>query len=281
MKKRFNQLFLLVCIPAFLAAQQDGEVKKHEYKRYEHVKERTISKTYPASGNTLKIQNSFGDVTVTTGGSEIKVDIHIEASSTDKENAEKIFANLDVNDSREGNLVRFKTTTSKDNKGTNYGCKNCSSSMQINYKVQLPAGTPLQIENSFGDIVLPDYSGPVSLESKFGSLTTGELGKAEKLNVEFGNASIKETSNIDGVFKFSTVTIGSLGGRNKLHLEFCNASRIHLNNSLTGLTVRESYSTVNLKPVNGLSATYDIQTSFGTLKNKTTVDIKRTDEPDR
>ena len=64
-------IFIFNVIPAL--AQQDKE--KKEKKRYEFFKERNISKTYPASGNTLNIDNSFGDVVVTTGGSEIKVDI--------------------------------------------------------------------------------------------------------------------------------------------------------------------------------------------------------------
>jgi len=73
-----------------LLAQHGDDHSKKEKKRYEHFKERNISKTYPASGNTLNIDNSFGNVIVTTGGSEIKVDIQREASSTEKENAEKM-----------------------------------------------------------------------------------------------------------------------------------------------------------------------------------------------
>lgn len=281
-----KKLFKALIVPAFLLAglpmqaQQDG-VEKKEKKRYEHVRERNISKTYPASGNTLNIDNSFGDVTVTTGGSEIKVDIHIEASSNQKEVADRIFEKLDVTDSKEGSQVYFKTSTSKDKKGDNFNCKNCSSTMMINYTVQLPAGTSLNIENSFGDIVLPDYNGTVSLTSKFGSLTTGRLAKAEKLFVEFGKANIKEAGNVSSTFKFSTVTIGNLGGSNKLDMEFCSASRITLGSGLTSLRMNESYSTVNLKPAAGLSANYDISTSFGSFKNRTGFDIRRTDEPDR
>ena len=78
--------------------------------------------------------------------------------------------------------------------------------MSINYTVQLPAGTPLNIENSFGDIKLPDYAGTVSLVSKFGSLTTGNLAKVEKLHVEFGKADIKNISSATSTFKFSTIT---------------------------------------------------------------------------
>jgi hypothetical protein len=274
-------LIVLLCnvIPA-LAQNDKDKSDKHEKKRYEHLKERTISKTYPASGNTLNIDNSFGDVIVTTGGSEIKVDIHIEASSTDKDQAEKIFNNLDVTDSKDGNQVKFKTTTNKNDKD-GWNCKNCSSSMSIDYTVQLPAGTPLNIENQFGSIKLPDYTGTVSLTSKFGSLTTGNLSKVEKLWVEFGKADIKNITSATSTFKFSTVTLGNLSGNHKMNMEFCGGSRIGLGSDLSSLTLKESYSTVNLKPASNLSVSYDISTSFGSVNNKSNADIKRTDTPDK
>src|SRR6187549_3588504 len=117
MKRTFKKILPIVLLLA--TAQlfaQDGDTEKKEKKRYEFFRERNISKTYPASGNTLNIDNSFGNVIVTTGGSEIKVDIHIEASSTNKEHAEKIFSNIDVTDSKSGNQVKFKTTTNKNDK---------------------------------------------------------------------------------------------------------------------------------------------------------------------
>jgi hypothetical protein len=99
--KSFTGIVLLFLTLQATAQQNE---QKPERKRYEHVKERTVSKTYSASGASLNIENSFGDVTVTTWNkNEIKVDIHIEASSSDKEMAEKMFENLDVTESKDGN----------------------------------------------------------------------------------------------------------------------------------------------------------------------------------
>jgi hypothetical protein len=276
--KQFLTTTLLLFISAFTFAQQKGTKEK---KRYEHFKERTISKTYTASGNTLQIDNSFGDVIVTTWDrNEIKVDVHIEASSTDKEIAEKTFNNLDVIESKDGNIIKFKTTTEK-NKNNNWNCKNCSNTMNITYTIQIPAGNTLKIENSFGAVKIPDYNGTVSLVSKFGSLTTGILAKAEKVWVEFGKATIKSMSNVTATFKFSTITVENLSGTNKLMMEFCSSSRINMDNDLTSLTLNNSYSTVNLRPVSNFSATYNIRTSFGTVKNRSNATIERTDKPDQ
>lgn len=275
MKKSFSLILSFICL--FVSLQLSAQKEK---KRYEHFKEKNISKTYSAAGNTLNIDNSFGNVTVTTWDrNEIKVDIHIEASSTDKEHADKVFDNIDVEDSKDGNQIKFKTTTSKGKQ--NYNCKNCSSNMEISYTVQIPSGNTLKIDNSFGAILLPDYNGTVSLSSKFGSLTAGNLPKPEKIWVEFGKANLKSISNADATFKFSTVTIENLNGSNKIKMEFCSSSRISVDNDLTSLTLNESYSTVNIKPAGNFSATYHIRTSFGSVKDRSNANINRTDSPDK
>ena len=276
MKQALSTFIILLFFITSTTAQEQGSDSRWK-KRYEQFKERNISKTYSASGNTLYIDNQFGDVTVITGGNEIKVDIHIEASSNQKEVAEKIFDQIEVEESKNGSEIKFRTTFSKNN---NVSCKNCSNTMQINYTVRIPANTPLKIENQFGDVVLPDYNGSVSLTCKFGSLTTGSLAKTEKLWVEFGKANIKSVSNATATFKFSTLSIQNLNGNNTIKLEFCSNSRITLDNDLTRLNLNESYSTVNLRPASDLSASYYIRTSFGSLKNRSSVNIQRTDKPD-
>ena len=252
--------------------------QKHKRERYSNFKERSISKTYPASGNSLSIENSFGDVKITTWDkNEIKVDIHIEASSDDKDYAEKTFNGISVSDNQSGNKISFKT----EHKDQNNSCKNCKSNMRIDYVIQMPANNPLVIENSFGDIVIPDYNGAVSLICSFGSLTAGKLQKTDKLSVEFGHADVKSTSNIDASFKFSRINIDQLSGNNKIYLEFCSLSKLTLGSDLGSLKINESYSTVNLRPAAGLSASYDISTSFGSVKDRTNIGIKRTDTPEQ
>ena len=63
----------------------------------------------------------------------------------------------------------------------NTSCNNCSNTIGIDYDIHIPANNALNIENSFGDIVIPDYTGPVSLTIKYGSLIAGKLSKPEKI----------------------------------------------------------------------------------------------------
>jgi hypothetical protein len=268
----FSVLSLALCL-WFSSA-----VAQKERKRYEHIKERNINKTYTAAGNSLSIDNSFGNVEILTWSSnEIKVDIHIEASSDNADMAEKSFNSIAVTDEKKGNNISFKTNTKGNN---NKGCNNCHNTMSIDYTIHLPANVKLEVENSFGDITIPDYSGEVSLSSKFGNLTAGVLSNVKKVTAEFGTAKIKSMDNVNTVFKFSSIEIENLAGSNTLKFEFCNAAKINFSSNLSELKINESYSTVNLKPTVNLSASYTIRTSFGSLVNRSNVDINRTDKPD-
>ncbi len=286
MKRIFKNIFpfILLLTNVQLIAQNDNENKdKKEKKRYEFFKERNISKTYAAAGNTLNIDNQFGDVKIITWDkNEIKVDIHIETSSTNKEMAEKTFERIDVTDKQEGKEIYFKTIMNKgDKKENSNGCKNCSNTMMIDYEVRIPSNNTLRVENSFGSIEIPDYNGNISLESKYGKLTAGKLVKPEDVIVEFGKAELKSLANVDLTFKYSSVNIGNLSGNCKLNLQFCSYSKINLDNSLTSLSVKDSYSSVHLNPAPNLGATYNITTSYGSFVDKTNIGINRTDAPDK
>lgn len=281
-RKRNTTIFsaIALMITMILSAQtihaQDQEKGKE---KLEFVKERSIAKTYPASGNSLVIDNSFGNVKVVAWDkNEIKVDISIKVESSDKENADRIFDNINVLDSQNGDVVRFKTEQKSDN---SYNCRNCRTNMRINYEIKMPVNGKLTIHNTFGNIEVPDYKGPVSITSKFGALTAGVLSEVKDLQVEFGKAQLKSLSDVNATFKFSKVQLESLSGTNKVSLEFCDSSKIVLTNSLAALMLNESYSTVNLRPAGNLGATYSIKTSFGTFIDRSDIGVVRTDTPER
>ena len=143
--------------------------------------------------------------------------------------------------------------------------------MMVNYSISMPATNPLSIENEFGATVLPDYRGEVELVSKFGSLTTGSLSNVKKLEVEFGQAKIENITNGNISIKYSNAIVGKISGNIRLNLEFSTGVKMNMDNSLTGLEVKASYSTLNLKPSTDMSASYNVYTSFGSLKNRTSI----------
>ena len=262
---------------ALLLLTSMAEAQKNE--KLEFVKEKSISKTYPAGGNTLSITNSFGHVKfIAWDKNEIKVDVRIEVSSSDKDNAERTFEGITVSDNQSGDKIRFKTNHAQSN---NNSCHNCRTNMQVNYEVHLPSTVALEVNNSFGNTELPDYKGAVDITNKFGNLIAGSLTNVKDLHVEFGKVQIKSVSNINVTFKFSKIQIENLSGANKITMDFCDSSKIVLPDNLVSLDLKESYSTINLKPSAGLAASYYIRTSFGNFIDRTSVGVTRTDQRER
>ncbi len=269
---------VLLFAQANLFAQNDNDNDNHNdsKKKFEFVKTKAVNKSYNvSSSDKLDIDNSFGSVKVTTWDrNEIKVEVAIEVSANTESLAQKILDRITVSEGKSGNEISFKTSIKDVNNS-----KGEKSSMEINYTISMPANNALTVKNDFGPIVIPDFRGEVDLTSKFGSLTTGNLSSIKNIHVEFGKANLANITSAPVTIKFSKAVISKLSGSVKLNLEFCSNVRLNLDNSLTSLDLKTSYSTVNLKPTGSLQASYKIFTSFGSFKN--TSDIKfSSDEED-
>ena len=266
MKKIFKLFSITI---TFFLLQQNIFGQNDNYKKFKFVKNKSFNKSYSIStSDKLVIDNSFGEVQVHTWNkNEIKVDVTVEASSNTESVAEKTIDGITIADSQSGGQVSVKTTIN----GTNNNPKNEKSSMRVNYDISMPASNPMEIVNQFGATVIPDFKGEVELTSKFGSLKTGSLSNVKSVDVEFGKAKIESVANGSVSIKYSSAEIGKLVGNVKLDLEFSSATRINFDNSLTGLKANVSYSTINLKPVGDVSASYNISTSFGNFKNKSSI----------
>lgn len=272
---------LILQVNAFAQDDKNDNENKNDNKKYEFVKKKSVNKSYNVSSSEkLNIENSFGSVDVRTWDrNEIKVDVDIEVSATTEAVAQRIIDRISVTDEKNSSGISFKTDMKDlNNSKENRNSKDEKSTMHINYTISMPSGNPLKIVNQFGSTTIPDYRGEVDLTSKFGSLTTGNLASIKGINVEFGKANLANINSASVNIKFSKAVVSKLSGNVKLNLEFCSNVRLSLDNSLTSLDLKTSYSTVNLKPLGNLPATYTISTSFGSFKN--TSDVKFTSDED-
>jgi len=246
-------------------------------------KTKTYSKSYSLNSNDrIKLENSFGEMKFNVWDkNEVKVDVTIIAKSATAEKAQEILDKIRIEDGRSGDGVFFKTKA--DNIKTNDKGKQDykEEGMEINYTVYLPANSPLEASNSFGAMIIGDYKGEVSLQSKFGSLTAGKLSNAKQVHVEFGKANVEWVHNGKVTIKFSKATLGKFSGDINSVFEFCEAVNIKLDNTISQLNVKSSYSTVEIKLGNDISADFDIKTSFGDVDNKTSFAIKEEEDNGR
>jgi len=270
MKKILRPFKLVLAVLLLLQVNTFAQDDKNDNKKkFEFVKKKSVNKSYNVSASDkLNIQNSFGSVEVHVWDrNEIKVDVNIEVSANSEALAQKMLDRISVADDKTGKGISFETKM-KDINNT----KDEKSTMEINYSISMPAGNPLKVDNSFGSTTVPDFRGEVDLTSKFGSLTTGNLASIKGIHVEFGKANLTNITSAPVTIKFSKAVISKLSGDIKMNLEFCSNVRLNLDNNLSSLDLKTSYSTVNLKPIGSLPASYNISTSFGSFKN--TSDVK-------
>jgi hypothetical protein len=246
-------------------------------------KKKNISKSYTVSAeDKLSIVNSFGDVVVTTWDKkEIQVDIVIGVNAATEEKAQHMLDGITVSDSRGGNDIRFKTDVQNMGNGKKNNDGGDQRRFYVDYKVSMPAGNPLDIENSFGKINIGDFNGPINLTSKFGELTAGSLPNAKILHVEFGKASIGPVANPDVTFKFnSSSVIKNISGTAKVHVEFSGNVEFGIDNSIKDLTIAESYSNLRLNVPSTLPANIQVHTNFGSFENSSGIAISEDREDD-
>ncbi len=277
MKKILRPFKLVLAVLLLLQVNTFAQDDKNDNKKkFEFVKKKSVNKSYNVSASDkLNIQNSFGSVEVHVWDrNEIKIDVNIEVSANSEALAQKMLDRISIADDKTGKGISFETKM-KDVNNT----KDEKSTMEINYSISMPAGNPLKVDNSFGSTTVPDFRGEVDLTSKFGSLTTGNLVNIKGIHVEFGKANLTNITSAPVTIKFSKAVISKLSGDIKMNLEFCSNVRLNLDNNLSSLDLKTSYSTVNLKPIGSLPASYNISTSFGSFKN--TSDVKFSSDEDK
>jgi hypothetical protein len=245
-------------------------------------KKRTISKTYNVGpDDRLSIENSFGNVTVSTWDKNtIQVDIEIGVNASSDERAQRMMDEINVTDHQGGQDISFKTDIGHmSDKDKNHNNNGDVRKFYVDYKVSMPSKNALRIENSFGKITIPDFAGSASLTSKFGELTTGKIPNAKMIHVEFGKAEIGRLNNADVIFKFnSRSSVAGLSGNSKVDVQFCSQVSISIDNAINELSLYQSYSTINLKVTDNLSAQFDVYTNFGSFKNRTDFNISEENE---
>jgi hypothetical protein len=279
MKKHINP-FNLFIIPVFLLAPFLGRAADGDNVQ----KKKNISKSYTVgSDEKLSIENSFGDVAISTWDkNEIQVNIEIVVNAPTDEKAQRMMDEIQVSDKRGGNEISFKTEIGNMGNGKkNWSKDGDQRRFYIDYKVVMPAGNPLNVENSFGKINIGNFTGPVTLVSKFGELSTGRLVNPKTLHVEFGKADIGPVTNPEVIFKFnSRSSIKSVSGDAKIHTEFCNNVEFAVDPGIRDLSVAESYSNIRMNIPENLSASFKVHTNFGSFKNNSYINISEERDED-
>jgi hypothetical protein len=256
-----------------------GAIKSIKYKSY--------SKSYSIDGNDkIKLSNQYGKITVNTWDKhEVKVDVQIKAEANDDGDAQKLLNGVQIRDSKEGDLVSFRTSIEPNNNNSfrmwNWG-GNKKRKLEINYTVYMPSRTDLNVEDSYGAIVLPDLQGKVRISSSYGSVTAEDLSNPSnqiegsygnlkvgnlngaRLAYSYGNVDIAECNDLKASLSYGSFKLGKLRGAADLDLSFVSGFKISdVSDALRKLNINATYSGISLGMQGNNNFSFDITTTYG------------------
>jgi hypothetical protein len=271
-------------IKGFNGKLPDEENKKQVASGEIIEKIKSYSKTYSVDGNDeLQISNSFGNIVVNTWNkNEFKVDVQMKFSSSDASMVDDMYQGTTISDSKTGSVIAFKTNTWSNNR------KGGDNNMSISYTIYKPAGNPLNINNKFGSVTLPNMSGRTTLRLQFGNLIAQQLTHSQndisikftqektstisllnggKLKVEFGKFRAGILNNVDADFGFSRVDLEKIKGTVDVNIKYNTLNVGSIDKSAKNVNINSSFAKLNFDFNDSESFDFDITSKMASFDN--------------
>jgi hypothetical protein len=273
----------------------------HESPLIEKKKEFTFN--YSTTGvEKLEIVNQFGDVKVYyTNQKNINVNVQVTANAPTSGQLDDFIESINVNGTRNNDVVKVSTSLRKENYNMKSWNKDKNSSFKIDYSVYIPKNLELSISNSFGEVVLPDFSAPLTLNLNYCTLQAAKISNPDsKINLNYGVAHIKALlggdinsnftavnmgemrnvsmknnhgslkakylEDIEGVMNYSGGVFGNIKEAVKLNVNFSKNFTIeNIDEKVKKLEIFSNYSNIDLPISQKFNGVFDIKTSHGSF----------------
>lgn len=239
-KKLFHFSFIVLCMLSLQSFASDNM----------YDKEKKIVKNYSVSANDkLSIENEFGNVNINTWDkNEVNVEITVKSSAKSDAKAQEIIETVNISDTKTAGAIYLKTIL----KSGSY--RSGKQSLNIDYKVFMPANIQLSVVNKFGNVSLPNLSTNLQIKVSYGNIKAAKLlGYADKrIEVSFGSASIDELDNAEVISKYSKLNIDIIG-KAEIENAFGKTKIIEAGN----LRITQKYGDFELRKVGALQGTVE------------------------
>jgi hypothetical protein len=249
---------------------------------------KSYSKSYPVDANDkLVIDNKYGKVTINTWNkNEIKVDIQIKGDASDDDTAQKMIDAVNISDSKDGDVVAFKTNFSNTSGSiwNLFNNMNNHHKVEINYNVYMPSTIALEMKNRYGSVVLPSLSGKVVLDNAYGSLTAKALTNPSNefnfhyyevnieelnggaLNLSYGSLKLGNVGSLEANVNYAPIDIGKLASSGSLNVRYGGGIKINeISKALKNLDINSTYSSVNIGLKGDESFDFDVTVKYNSF----------------
>ena len=223
-----------------------------------------LSKTYPLTNSgELHLENKYGNVNLNGWDKdEVAVDIIITVNHRKKDNAEELLKRIQpiVRDGDDFLSLNYEIIERKSgwfarliDEANPFDYDR--SNIQIDYSVYLPIKSEVKITNTFGDVVIENWSGKLKALVEHGNIWISEDLNKANISMRYGKLRAQH------------INYGSIDIKNG-ELDMRNAKSLRLNSigsdvSLESVTSLELYSNKDEISIN------EVQTMFGSLKFST------------
>ncbi|MDQ8005015.1 MAG: hypothetical protein REI64_09475 [Pedobacter sp.] len=182
---------------------------------------KSFSKSYGLGrGEKVNISNIYGNLIVKTWDkNEVKVDADIRAFANSEDEAQKLIDNVSISSSKNGDEAVFKTQMEDRNGNWGNGSRNGKRwrrEVKIFMTVYLPSSAALTASQQYGNVELPDFSGPTSLRVQYGKLITGNLSNINNfISAQYTSVDLQDVNKATIKQQYgSGLTIASIGDLN-------------------------------------------------------------------
>jgi len=161
---------------------------------------KTFRKSFRTEGDVIvEVTNKYGNIHISHSKSDsVTVRVEVEASSTNESKLKGIISGVDISITESGNRIiarsevgRSINTFLESFKGLTRSFINYDTRLQINYFIECPPRTALRIENSYGDVYIPDHTAELTLTLANGFLDAGVIDNVKQMNLTFCKAEIR------------------------------------------------------------------------------------------
>jgi len=232
-----------------------------------------VRKTFKASSSSeLFIENKFGKVVVEPGGSgEVVFEIKVSVEHSDEARAQKLLDQISIDFREDGSRIVAKTIIDTKQTRTTGDSK---QKMNIDYLVKVPAGIAINVDHSFGDVILGNLDGKLALKLNYGQLSAGRLSNsANRLEINYSSGTIAFLSG--GELELNYVGDINIREAGKADIE------INYGSGKVGkveeLRLESNYSTFTIENVSG-KGPVEVEVNMGSIDLGVSTGFKLTGE---
>lgn len=140
------------------------------------------------AGGTITIDADIGDIKVTSGGSNVSVDVIRKARTSSRSHADELFKDFEVTFSQEQNDVRIHA---RYNHPTSWFHWN--TDLDVRFVVSVPAQYNVDLNTSGGDIVVSDLGGQAHVRTSGGDIDLGRIDGVVDAHTSGGDVSLSSS----------------------------------------------------------------------------------------